>query len=360
MVVNLNINKNFSKLFYIITIFQIFNFIKAETTEDLIDKTQMINNIIYIGNISYRYMNFASYSNGDMVVETTCYPENIGRMFYGLKSNGRPFFKNKSNNKETPYYSINVEDAGENYKSLEGDGIIIKLSSNENNGKEYFLSISKMACNAELFDFDNDKVYTKTVNSFTTFSYINSLRNALIPLSSTNTEYYYIFGFSGFNYQQKYWLQKHIFNSLNNFMDEITYTGQSVGSEYIPYGSQISCFLTIKKLINCFYMTWYFDSNINGFFYINNIVKYENDFSNKKEFVFPSNSNNTNSFLKCIHLKGEIGVYAYYLYKDNLFYPVFLFKEFDSNSSSFIDYLPSYEISNPRFLNNLLINDLII
>jgi hypothetical protein len=75
-----------------------------------------------------------------------------------LKRNGRFFFKDESNNKETPYYSINIE--GDDFKKFEGVGIIIKLSNSENNQKEYFFSISKMECNAELFDFENNKVYT--------------------------------------------------------------------------------------------------------------------------------------------------------------------------------------------------------
>ena len=111
-----NVNKILSKIFSIITILQIFNLIKAETTQESINKDQRINRIIYIGDIYFRYMNFASYSNKDMVVETTCYPEESKRMFYGLKANGRPFFKDKSNNKETPYYSINVEFDGDNFK----------------------------------------------------------------------------------------------------------------------------------------------------------------------------------------------------------------------------------------------------
>jgi hypothetical protein len=292
-------------------------------------------------------MNFASYSIGDMVVETTCYPEARKRMFFGLKENGRPFFKDQSNNKDTPYYSINVE--GENYKKFEAVGLIIKLNNNGNNGKEYFFSISKLECNAELFDFDNNKVYTKLVNSFTTLFNTNTLRNALMPLSNSNSENYYIFGFSSL-FPNKFRLQKHKFNSLNNFSTDKTYTDKMVETDQESYGNQISCFLTVKKLVICFYLT----KNNNDISF--NIVKYNENLQDKKELVFPSYLNYDTTFLKCIHLKGEIGVYAYYLYKNNFFYPVFLFKEF---TTSFVDYLPSYEISNHRFLNNSLINDLI-
>ena len=62
-------------------------------------------------------------------------------MFYGLKKDGRPFFINKTNSKETPFYSTVV--AGENNKMTESTSTVIKMIDNENNEKEYFLSLSK-------------------------------------------------------------------------------------------------------------------------------------------------------------------------------------------------------------------------
>ena len=56
-------------------------------------KTQWFNNIIRIGDKDFRYVNFANYSNGDIIVETTSCPGNSKRMLYGIKSNGRPYYK---------------------------------------------------------------------------------------------------------------------------------------------------------------------------------------------------------------------------------------------------------------------------
>ena len=55
-------------------------------------KTQWLNNIRVFGDNGFRYVRFASYSNGDMIIETTRFPGTSKRMFYGLKQNGRPFF----------------------------------------------------------------------------------------------------------------------------------------------------------------------------------------------------------------------------------------------------------------------------
>ena len=67
-------------------------------------KTQWLSNIIKIGDKDFRYVNFASYSNGSMIVETTAHPGNKYRYFFGLKSNGLPFFDNSN------HYSIEAND----------------------------------------------------------------------------------------------------------------------------------------------------------------------------------------------------------------------------------------------------------
>ena len=53
-------------------------------------KIQWITNIIQIGDLNFRYVNFANFSNGDMIVESSVNPGSLLRMFFGLKSNGLP------------------------------------------------------------------------------------------------------------------------------------------------------------------------------------------------------------------------------------------------------------------------------
>ena len=52
------INIILSKILSIIIIFQIFNTIKAETSQTSINKDQKITRIINIGDLNYRYMDF--------------------------------------------------------------------------------------------------------------------------------------------------------------------------------------------------------------------------------------------------------------------------------------------------------------
>ena len=136
-------------------------------------KNQWINNFIIIGDYSYRYIYSGTYENGDMIIETTCYPEQPKRMFYGLKQNGRPFFINKTNNQPTPYYSKIINN--ERNRTLEATGTIIKSSNAQNYGKEYFLTLSKLQCNVELFDLEKDEVYVKTLPDFTSLSSVWSI-----------------------------------------------------------------------------------------------------------------------------------------------------------------------------------------
>ena len=320
-------------------------------------KTQWINNIIIFAEHPYRYLGYGSYSNGDFVIESTCYPENPKRKFYGIKSNGRPFFLNKTNNEETPYYSKNI--TGENNKTLEFKGTIIKLSDSENNGKEYYLSLSKLLGNAELYDFDNDEVYHKTITDFTKEN-VQSLRHTFFEISSTDSQYYYIFGFISYynNVQNKINIQKHIFNSFNSFETTDSFTNEEIEEEN-AYGKEISCFMTESGLINCFTMHR-IEEKLYYYF-----IKYENDFTDKISSRISSNVDDDKTFYKCIHLKKEAGVYAYYYNNSNLFYPVILFRQFNRTENK-LNYFLSSEYSSSgvmlnkyNYLNNLLLNDII-
>ena len=129
-------------------------------------KTQWLNNIIVIGDYDFRYVTFASYPNEDMVIETTSYPPKNTRKFYGIKRNGRPLFV--KNSTETPYYTADVGDKIGNFEST---SIIVKTTDN----KEFFLSISKLECAAEMFNFQTDKILRNKVYKFSGNYYVYSL-----------------------------------------------------------------------------------------------------------------------------------------------------------------------------------------
>ena len=226
-----------------------------------------------------------------MVVETTCYPANIKRMFYGIKENGRPFFKN--NEKEISHYSIDIKNApAEGQGFFEAVGLIIQNSKEPN---EYFMSISKLENNAEIFNFTKNVIYYKTAGTFASAT-VNSLRHAFIPINDN----FYLFGFVGYTGSCNFFgcpankiiIQRHIFNSISSFSSEQTLrAGQKEISN--AFGREVSCFqtTTTSRLIICFFMTK--ENNIVKF----NFYKINADFTNALTSTINSNIDDTNLFL---------------------------------------------------------------
>jgi hypothetical protein len=110
---------------------------KECTINNTIIRTQFPNNIIIVGEISFRYLNFMTFSNKDMVFETSSYPMNNKRIFYGLKQNGRYYFKKNNSEEETPFNYL-IADKEEEGK-LESINYNIKIKK-----KEYIISIGRL------------------------------------------------------------------------------------------------------------------------------------------------------------------------------------------------------------------------
>ena len=313
---------------------------KSCIINNTIIKTQWLNNIIRIGGLTYRYINFGTYSNGDMVVETTCYPPKTKRYFYGLKKNGRPFFTNKTTQNETPYNLIETNEFSYTGGLFEAESIVIKSSEVGNgNGKEYFLSIAKLECSVELYDFENNKFYYRSLKKFTTYENIKTFRHAVFPFPAGNNKYFYFIGFTS---DKNFWtdsnsnitvhFQKHIFNSINNFANtESVYDSAPILLK--GCGKIMSSFLTQKGLIIVFFLT---KSNNNIYY---NIIKYEADFSNPAGYKFQPYIDNEKIFFKCIHLKEEVGIFVYYKSIDSVQTLCMAFREFNTTYNTFINYL---------------------
>ena len=108
------------KLYLIIIIISVLmiNFIKADNcliTNRTIITTQWLNNIICLGDDNFKYVNFATSSNNDMIIETTAIPDSPKRMFYGIKSNGEPFFSNGEYFSSMAKINQIIQDMKENY-----------------------------------------------------------------------------------------------------------------------------------------------------------------------------------------------------------------------------------------------------
>ena len=141
---------------------------------------------------------------------------------------------------------------------------------------------------------------------------------------SNDTNYYYILGFINANSQ--YVIQKHLFKSIKDFESKDTLIKNITINKFNAKSSEsgLSCFQTEQQFIICLFLA----SNSNY-----SIAAYNADLEEIKNFSFISKSNtNYYPFYKCLHLKGEIGVFSYY--EDS--FPILLIKEF--NKSKFENY----------------------
>ena len=318
-------------------------------------KTQWLNNFRDFGEYAYRSISISLSSKGDMIVESTNDPKSSKRLFYGLKENGRPLFKNKTTDEDTPLYSINSPSSSGNYQL---ESYVIKLSGEHNDGKEYFFSLSKRSSLAEIFDFDNDKIESTDSKTFADGKYIFSHRQVIMPFDSSGDNFFYLIGIVGStssssSSSSQIYLYKYKLQSFTNFEGEMTELKEISNG----YGEDISCFTTSSEKIICFYLTKESDT-----IYFNLHKFNKDDFSNENVTKYISNYYEEKFYYKCIHLKDNIGVFSSFYQLEEI-YPFFMFKEFKDDkfenylNSSYVD--STIIIKKSDFLYSLAFNDLI-
>ena len=267
------------------------------TISNEIIKTQWLTNIIKIGDKDFRYVNFATYSNGDMIVETTAYPGNKYRYFYGLKPNGLPLFDNSY------HYIIDA-----NYERNEAVNFVAIINDTQYLGQEYLVSFSKGSKYSELFMFDSDNTIIQKKSSDVFGSEATNFRGS-VTKCILDDKIYYVFSFMT---TEGLALKRFRFKKPDlSFGPAEKKSFSKEGS----YGGAISCFVTEEsKYTLCAYI----QTNVNGYQGNNYFgqLALGTDFTEKNSTIYYEYtvSPNPNSFVKSIHLKGEVGVFTYYAY----------------------------------------------
>ena len=306
----------------------------------------VLDNIIPLGEHPHRLSHFSFTSDGDMIIDTNSYPTNNERKFYGLKKNGKYYFKD-SNDTETPYLDL----LGNDLYKVESESIIIKFENNDSTSyKEYLMGISKINApdkgNIEIYNFDNKSI--KKENTTNVFGNITSYTFSIIEFpNKTDSHFYYLFSYLTDN---KYFVIKKAYFNLSN---EPFYEIQNILSVSCSDKRIVSCFFTEQLKYICLYENEY-DKYV--------IIVFDKLFINyTMTEIYDSKQNNTQIFFKGIHLKKEIGVFMFY---KNDTCPIMTLKECNSNNI-IVDYSPFGEIElnktklrYPSSLNNLIkIND---
>ena len=331
-----------------ISFFQIFIIIFILSKSFERNKTHIYSNsIIILNGYNLRYVNLASNSNGDMIFYSTAYPNTTLRAFYGFKNDGRPFFKNENYS----YFIFSSKSPQENYESR-----IFFIEPKNSGGKQYLISVGKANSYVEIYDFDSNGIYDKSISKFYKLDPVLSLRNEAILIDKNTSGHYFLFGFTykkyeGDNNFNQFCLQIHNLNcELEQFRDLDTSEENKYKFINNPFSELIgiSCFKTENNNIICFYLT-----NDSKF----NIIVC--DFNLNIQTSWATNQLNIpkdKPFYKCIHLKKEIGVFSFY----NNNKPIFLFKKYKINT--ILNYTISEIILNSinyNFITNITENDII-
>ena len=270
-------------------------------------KTQWLSSIIRFDDNKYRYGSIAVNSEGDMIAEFSTEENNGKRLFYGLKQDGNYFFKN-SDGSETPT-KIEIIQKNNDYPiRYESENIFISLNNTEDSN-EYLMSSSIYEGNVELFDFESNTksfVETKKFTGYLIYSYSNQI----LKLNDNDDKKKYLFILVG---QRKNDLSyQHFYLVLQIY----SFSKKTIG---INDGYKIE--KSIEKPVNSAravsgYTT---DSNLIVIFYYDSEFKiiafnYTLDILFDKPLLNSAGSINggTGIFLKCISLKGDLGVFAYY------------------------------------------------
>ena len=306
-------------------------------------KIQWLTNIIKIGDLNFRYINFANYSNGDMIIETTSYPPSSLRMFFGLKTNGLPFFG------ETNHFSITVKDQPDNTDKsrCEAENFIATINDGRQKGKEYLVSIPKNTKYAELFNFEendiNKIIKQKKATEVLGNEMINFRGSAINYM--LDDKYYILFAFKSNLDEGSLILKRFLFNGpdFGPALKKETY------QKTVNLGNSLSCFVTDLKYIICSYINSTETTIKIGRITNKKKTNYfcqlvlDKDFNDKNLTIYNYNVNSDpNSFVKGIHLKNEVGVFIYYNnLQSYMSYPILLFKKYNENTNKLENYFSS-------------------
>ena len=267
--------------------------------DNQIIKAQYLNDIIFVGEKDYRYLNFLNLSNGDMIFQTTAYPEKYKRIYYALKNNGRGYFIEENSNEETPFYSFNCSYL---YK-FESENIIFVY-----NQKEYFLSMGRLYSDTEIFDFEHKSIIAQNETELLLNFRNYNLRANLIKL---NTNSFILSGIEINNdqyYQKiiKFDLNLQLIDSGNLFYSNIIC---EIKRKTCDNSQSASCFMTENNIIICFYC-FEKDTSSDELYFL--ITAYSDNLSILAELEINDSGIKNDSYFYSISFKEEAGIFIYY------------------------------------------------
>jgi hypothetical protein len=266
------------------------------------------------------------------------------KVFFGLKRNGRFYFKDE-NSKETPFYTLttNVEQCNGHPES----GFIQLSTNDDNNGKEYFFNIGTNR--AEISDFEKGEISSTVILSYYNNKKISSFVSTFFKSSySQDSKYYYIFANSI--------IGKQILLIRDYFDSSQISNVRFIESYELNKSSSIivTCFETDEFIIICLYLNQDLYLEIYGYSQPTKGGVVETLLYNEKI------EEDANIFFKGIHFKKEIGVFMYYTSTSST-NPIISFRIVDKKTAEMINYknLGNVELNKYQLNPGTLLNDII-
>ena len=290
-------------------------------------------NVNLIGEKDCQYVDFASFTNGDLILLSSSNPGSLKRYFYGIKKNGREFF-NDTSFYNTLEVSIDTDQESDDYNNyrFEAEIFIAKINNGTNKDKEYLISIPKGKQFIELYIFEEKRIYR--IKSITFLEQeVTNIRGAAFSFDLNNSKYAFLAYKSTSNIII---FKKLCFNSLEISKENTEIKTVSKSINIVP---SLSCYITKLKYIICsshkqgVSISQYSANSVE-------IIVLDKNLEEKctKTISFIHNDD-LDSFIKCIHLKDEVGVFAYfYRYSLVSYSPVLLFKEYNNAQNVLKDY----------------------
>ena len=303
--------------------------------------SQKLNNIICIGPSGFTYSNFATFSDGSLIVECSKDVGTIRRSFYGITLDGKPYFKNNQ-------YHMSLNSNNECYRK-DSENSVITLADNS----EYLMSVGN-DLKVEVYDLNSEStLYTTTTSSFIDSKIMDSQVQTFLKYSDGSNNYLFHCYLTSECYLR---IRKLKFTSAN----PLTYSVAT--SKYLQYiyGKIASCYMTAQNNIVCLtiyskltpllYATLYatvYDINLNQ--KVNTGLSYT---------LVPT-SYRYIYFLKGIHLRDEIGIAAFYRSVSSKMVntPVLLFLSY--SNSKITNYISAIELNKKEFSTDCTLNDII-
>ena len=306
-------------------------------------KTQWLNNVILIGDISFKYINPLLDFNNNLIIFSSPYDDLSKtsdiykiRKFYGIKSNGRPYFYNITKNTYESQITFNLNTP---YTKAQSEVCFIKISDINNEGVfyNYFFILGMTDNYRELYDFEHNIMMGGPIGTF--FRDNTTNKRYYIEASENKNEILFVFnGIDGGVYKLMFMGYRFLYN--NNIQTyKYTYTFINDISDTLI----CSCLRTEKKNFGCFYV-----NNQKYYYFYFLQFTYSNLNDNPKllsKTLVHSNDKQQNNelFYKCIHLKYEIGVFIYFIEENNLYIKL---NELKISTNSYqLDTLLAYNIN---------------